>query len=196
MGTVAEQRRGLRIREHLAPVRQLAGIDRHADPAHRVQIDVVEHLAQVLPLLHPHPVLAGDRAAEVDAESEDLARQLLGAPQFAFDPAIEEDERVQVAIARMEDVGDPDPVLFAEPLDLRQSLAEARARHDAVLHDVVRAQPPHRRERALAALPDAHPVVRVAGDVFEVGLRLPDDFQQQFALGGDLLLLALQLDDQ
>ena len=72
-------------------------------------------------------MLAGDRAAELDAEGEDLGGQLLGALDGAVLAAVEEDQRMQVAVAGVEDVGDPDAALGAEAVDFAQRLAEAGA---------------------------------------------------------------------
>ena len=85
-------------------------------------------------------MLAGDRAAERDAEVEDLAARRSAArsasPGIAL---VVEDERVQVAVAGVEDVADAHAVLDCQLADPPQHLGQARARHDAVLHVVARA---------------------------------------------------------
>ena len=74
------------------------------------------------------------------------------------------DERVQVAVAGVEDVGDLQPVLGGELVDPAQHLGQPRARDHAVLDVVGRRDPAHRRERRLARPPDQRPLVLVAGD--------------------------------
>ena len=95
-------------------------------------IGLVVHLAEELPLLQADAVLAGDRAAEADAEAEDLGRQDLGAIVRARLAAVVENQRVQVAVARVEDVGDANAVLARQCLDRRRALhraARAGRRH-------------------------------------------------------------------
>ena len=79
----------------------------------------------------------------------------LGALGLARDSLVVEHERMQVAVAGVEDARDPEPVLGAELGDPAQHLGQLRARNDAVLDVVARRDPPHRRERRLAAAPDA-----------------------------------------
>jgi len=51
-------------------------------------------------------VLAGDRAADLHAKLEDAAAELLGAMQFARLVRIEQDQRMQVAVAGVEHIRD------------------------------------------------------------------------------------------
>ena len=64
------------------------------------------------------------------------------------------DQRMQVAVAGMEHVADAQAAARLELADALEHLGQLRARHDAVLHVVVRRHAPHRRERALPPLPD------------------------------------------
>ena len=73
-------------------------------------------------------------------------------------------ERVQVAVARVEDVGDAHVVLLGQLLDARQHLGQLGARDHAVLHVVVGREPAHRGERRLARLPDQRALGLVLGD--------------------------------
>ena len=78
--------------------------------AHAVEIRGAVHLAEKGALLEADAVLAGDRSAEADAQAEDLGGQDFGAIVRACLTAIVEDQRVQVAVAGMEHVGDADAV--------------------------------------------------------------------------------------
>ncbi len=80
--------------------------------------------------------------------------ELLGPLRLALDRAVVEDERVEVAVAGVEDVADPEAVLGRELVDPPQHLGQLRARHDAVLDVVVGADPAHRGEGGLAPAPD------------------------------------------
>ena len=71
-------------------------------------------------------MLAGDRSAERDAQPEDLGGQRLGAIVRAGLASVEEDQRMQVAVAGVEDVGDADAVLRRQLLDGDQRLTQPR----------------------------------------------------------------------
>src|SRR6185436_8435212 len=103
---------------------------------------------------------------------EDLARQLLGALGLALDGAVVADEGVEVAVAGVEDVGHLHVVLGRELIDAVEHLGQLRARDDAVLDEVVRADAAHRRERRLAGLPEELALGLVARDPHVVGAAL------------------------
>jgi hypothetical protein len=65
-------------------------------------------------------VLAGDRAAVLDAQVQDRAGQLLGGALSSRRCVVVEHQRVQVAVAGVEHVGDPDAGLGRERRDLVQ----------------------------------------------------------------------------
>ena len=153
-----------RRREELAGVREPGRVECRAQALHRLEIVLAEHQRHRAGLVGADAVLAGDRAAGVDAGLEDLAREQLGALGLAVDAPVVEDERVQVAVARVEDVADAEPVLLRERVDPAQHLRQLRARHDAVLHVVVGADAAHRGEGRLASAPDGRAVGGVGRD--------------------------------
>src|SRR4029453_909159 len=124
-------------RELLAAVRQLLWIHRQTQAAHAVDGGRVVHLAEKLPLLESDAVLAGDRSAKPDAEADDFCSEHLGAIVRARFAAIVEDQRMEVAVAGMKDVGDANAVLPRQRLDGDQRLAKACARNDPILDDEV-----------------------------------------------------------
>ena len=97
------------------------GVERAAQPLERVEVGLGEHLRHVLLLVDADAVLAGDRAAGVQAGVEDQPGQLLGLLGLALDRAVVADERVQVAVAGVEDVGDDHAVLARPSSSMRSS---------------------------------------------------------------------------
>ena len=81
-----------------------------------------------LRLVRADAVLAGDRAAVLDAQVEDRARHLLGPLGLARHGVVEEHQRVQVAVAGVEDVGHPDAVLAADSSAMRRSTSGSAVR--------------------------------------------------------------------
>ena len=109
-------------------------------------------------------MLAGDRASVADADAEDVTGHLLGLLLFAGDTGVEEHERMEVAVAGVEDIGDPQAVLGSQIGDLLQDAGDLLARNDAVLHEVIAADPAHCGEGALAAFPHQLALGGVARD--------------------------------
>ena len=149
--------------EDLARVAQAGRVERAPDQLHRVQVVGAEHLRHVPGLVHPDPVLAGDRAAVLQARVQDRARHLLGRLGLTGHLVVVEHQRVQVPVAGVEHVRDADPGLGGQGGDPGQHRAERGPRHHAVLHDVRRADPADRGERRLAPGPDGRPLGRVVG---------------------------------
>src|SRR6267143_1651597 len=69
-----------------------------------------------------------------------------------------------VAVAGVKDVGDAQVVPGADRSDLRHDLRQSAARHDAVLHVVVRRESPQSAECALAPFPQALPFCLILGE--------------------------------
>ncbi len=70
--------------------------------------------AHLVDLLDADAVLAGDGAADLDAQLQDLAAELLGPLQLARVVGVVEDQRVQVAVAGVEHVGHRQAVLLGQ----------------------------------------------------------------------------------
>src|SRR4051812_1720672 len=151
-----------RRRHDLPWVGQPVGVERAAQLLERREVGLAEHLRHVALLVDADPVLAGDRAAGVHAGLEDLPRELLGALGVLV--GVVADERVQVAVPGVEDVGHAHAVLLPQLGDPAQHLGQLRAGDDAVLHVVGARDAPHGRERRLAGLPEAGGLLGVGGD--------------------------------
>ena len=70
------------------------------------------HAHQVA-LLHADAMLAGQAAADLDAELQDVGAELSRRVEAGRVVGVEHDQRMQVAVAGMEDVGDLQPVSVA-----------------------------------------------------------------------------------
>ena len=57
----------------------------------------------------PNSVLAGEAAAEIDAHFENRRAGLLGFDPLLIVVDVIEDQRMHVAVAGVEDIGDPEP---------------------------------------------------------------------------------------
>ena len=184
-----------RRRDHLARVGDPVRVEGAAQPLERLEVALGEHLRHRAGLVDADAVLAGERAARVEAGAEDRLGQDLRGLRLALRRVVE-DERVQVAVTRVEDVPDPEAVLARELADPPQHLGQLRPRHDAVLHVVVGRHPAHRRERALAAEPEQRALGVVARHAhLERAARAADSVDRGRVLL-DLHGDAVELDEQ
>src|SRR5262249_6435692 len=93
-------------REDLARVEQRIGVEHALHPLLLGQIRLVEHCRHEIALLDADPMLAGEHAAYLDAKLQDVRAERLRAFELAGIVRVVEDERVQIAVAGVEDVGD------------------------------------------------------------------------------------------
>ena len=98
-------------------------------------------------------MLAGQAAAHLDAGLENLAADFDRAPHLVRVAFVVEHDRMDIAVAGVEDIADREPIEAAEHRDHAQNVGQPRARHHAVLGGIVGRKPPDRAERALARLP-------------------------------------------
>ena len=127
-----------------APERPCPGFERRSGSntsrsAHIVASESArEDQIHVRQLVEPDAVLAGDRAAGVDARRHDLAHRDVHARRLVGVGRVVGDVRVQVAVAGVEHVADLHAMSLRRCVDLGEHLGQLRARHDRVLHDEVR----------------------------------------------------------
>ncbi len=132
----------------------------------------------------------------LQADAQDLGGQLLGAPLLALHVGVVEHQRVEVAVAGVEDVGDPQSALARHLGDAAQHLGQRRAGDDPVLDVVVRADPPDRGKGGLASLPEQRPLLVGLGDADLGRAHLAADPLHLAELVLALGPRAVQLDDQ
>src|SRR6185437_193283 len=111
-----------------------------------------------------HAVLSGQHAAHLHAQAKDVRTKALGLLELIALAGIVEDQRMQIAIARMEDVGDRQSAGLRHLADTAEYLRQAVARNGSVHAVVIRRDAPDRRERRLASRPELQPLALAAGD--------------------------------
>ena len=122
-----------------------------ADGVHGVHVGFVEEHGHVVPLFHADAVFAGDGAAKIDAQFEDFACQRFRMFEGTLGAAVVQNQRVEIAIPRMEDVGHVKAICLAEAVNLGQRFAQMGAGNHAVLHHVIGAEPADGRKVPLCA---------------------------------------------
>src|SRR5438105_3567140 len=108
----AELGAAMQGREHLAGVEQALGVEGAFEPLLLVQIDLGEHRRHQVALLDADAVLAGQHAADLDAELQNVRAEFFGALELTRLVGVVEDERMQIAVAGVEDIGDAQLVVL------------------------------------------------------------------------------------
>src|ERR1700680_3788163 len=104
-------------------------------------------------------MLARNRTALFDAEAEDLLACRAATLDLFGVAVIEQNERVQIAIAGMKNVADGEPVFFRDLLNKPQRRRNLAARHHSVVHVIRRTGASHCSERVLSPLPKPLPLL-------------------------------------
>ena len=172
-----------------------SGIEDAAHAHLLLEIGRVELERHEIALLDADPVLAGEAAADLDAELEDFLAHEFGLFHLARLVGVEHHQRMQIAVARMEHVGDAEPLRFGDLVDALQHIGQLAGRDRAVHADVI-GHAARGAEGGFAALPDRGALGFRLRDLD--GLRVErlgdgDDAAEHVV---DFLVGSLDLDDQ
>src|SRR5262245_6131819 len=99
---------GTSRREQLAWTEQARRVECVAEAGHYVEVLFGEHAVHEVELFEADAVLAGDAAAAGDALQQDFLASRQDALDFLRVPLVEEEDRVQVAVAGVEYIDDAD----------------------------------------------------------------------------------------
>src|SRR5690606_5544044 len=102
------------LRKYLPGIEEVLRIKRALHTHLVVEVDVGEHLRHQVPLLDADPVLAGQHAADLHAQAQYVGAEALRPVELARYIGVVEDQRMQIAVAGVEDIGDPQPIAFGE----------------------------------------------------------------------------------
>src|SRR6185312_6990559 len=129
-------------------------------------------------------------------ELENLAAERLRPRDLIGHVGVEEYERMQIAVARMEDIGATQAILAFHLPDRLQHRRETLAWNGAVHAVVVRRERAHRGKGGLAPRPEAQPFRLVAGDAAIGGSGAAQHGFHAQNLLRDLVLRAVGLAEQ
>ncbi len=125
----------------------------HLTPMLLFQIFVGKHHSHQIALFHADAMLAAEHAAHRNTQAQDVRAKGFGPFQLIVFHGVEHDQRMQIAIARVKHIADPQSVLFRQGRDFFQHAGQRLPRNGAVHAQHVGGQPPHRGKRGLAACP-------------------------------------------
>src|SRR5690348_8098016 len=144
----------MELGEDLAGIEQAARIEGAFQALLLIEVDLVEHGRHEVALFDANAVLARQHAADLDAKTQDVRAEFLSALELARLVRIVKDERVEVAVAGVKDVGAAQPVLLRELAHMRQHVRQALPRNGAVDAVVIGRNAANRGKSRLASGPE------------------------------------------
>ncbi len=149
-------------RKNFAGIQSSGGIKRRAHARHQRQVVRRKHQRHQFIFFHADAVLAGKRAAHLDAVPHDFAARRDHSLKLRAIALVEKNQRMQVAVAGMKNVADLQIVFPGDFRDAAEGFRQARARDHAVLHVVHRRDAPESAERFFPAFPEQSALAVVA----------------------------------
>ena len=140
--------------EDFCGIGKLERVEGGADALHGGEVWLGKHFGHGAFFVFADAVFAGDGAAGFDAKFENFCGESFGGFFLAGNAAVVENERMEIAVTGVENVGDAESGFAAEARDFAHHLRESGAGNDAVLHDVVGRDAAHGGEGGFAAFPD------------------------------------------
>src|SRR5664279_1604722 len=182
--------------EDLPGIGQVLGIEGPLHPELALDVRLRQHEAHGIHLLEAYAVLAADGPAQLDAKGEDFHACLHDPLLLLGIPPVEEDQRVQVPVARVEDVGNLQVVLLAHLRHLPQHGGQGGPRHRPVTDQVAGREARHGPEGAAPPGPQQGPLRVVLGDPHLPRPVLLAEADDGFALLLEVVLQSVDLDDE
>eukprot|EP01136_Pigoraptor_vietnamica_P010494 Opistho-1_new@48175 len=186
----------LQGRDDLAGVQQARGIEGGLERQHLRALGGRELHAHAVELLDAHAVFAGDRAAELHRGLQNLGTEQLATVQLVGVGGVEQDQRVQIAIAGMEDIGAAQAVLLLHLRNRQEDGRQVLARDGGVHAHVVGADAARGGEGVLAPAPELQALGLGLADLALRGAAVQQHGQHARDLLGHLLGRAVALAQQ
>jgi len=112
----------VQCRKDLARIQQAIWIEGAFEALLLLEVIIVEHRTHKVTLLNSNAVLARQNAADLDAKLKDFTPELFCFFQFTGVVGIIEDQRMQISIACMKDVGDTEAVMLGHLVHALQDM--------------------------------------------------------------------------
>src|SRR5437016_3189000 len=165
----------LRAGKHLVRIAAVLRIKHTTQRAHRVEVVLGELLLHEIYLFHTDAVLARHAAAEFNALVQNVVARRERAFHLIGIALIIQHQGMNIAVAGVKDIRDAQAVFPARRADEAHDLGQLRARHHAVLGEIIRTEPADSAERAFAAFPEQSAFVVVVRQTHFAGsIRFAD----------------------
>ena len=115
-----------------AGIKEVAGIEGAFQALLVFHIVFCKHFAHQIAFFDTNPVFAGQHAANLDTQPENIGTEFFSIIQFTGHVRIKQYQRMQIAVAGVEDIGNPEAVFFRQFLHAGQHIGQLPARDGAV----------------------------------------------------------------
>ena len=163
---------------------------------HQREIVRAEKIRHQVIFLHTHAVLAGNRAAHVDAGANNLRAGGNGAAELVAVASVERDQRMQVAISRVKNVADLESVFLADFFQAAQRFRQLGARNHAIHRVIGWRNAAHRAKGVFAAFPQQIALGGVARYAHLHGVVQAANVRHFSRVGFHFLAQAVDIDEQ
>lgn len=120
------------LRKYLAGVQQMLGVESTFDAHLLVKIGLVEHFRHQVALFDADAMFAGENPANLYAKPQDIRAEILRRLQFSRIVCVIKDERMKIAITRMEHISHTQAVFFRKRAHPREDTRQFLARNGAI----------------------------------------------------------------
>src|SRR6187549_1883236 len=151
-------------REYFARVEAHLGIERMLDAMLDLEVRRIELVRHEVALLEADTVLTRQHAADVDAQLQDLEAERFGALELTWNVGVVKDQRMQVAVAGVENVRDAEAIPLLHLDHGTQNARQLAPGNRAVHAVVVGAQAAYGRKRRLPPRPKCEPLALARRD--------------------------------
>src|SRR5262249_8339034 len=145
-------------RKHFSRIKELLCVKGAFDRNLVVKIDFRKHLGHEIAFFDADAMLAGEHAAVRNAKPQDVGAKFFRALELARLIRIIKNQRMQIAVARMEDVGDAEPMADRQFADSRKHGWKLPARDRAVHAKIIGREVADRWESRLPPGPKGKPL--------------------------------------
>src|SRR5438445_8861053 len=141
-------------RNDFTGITELLGIENLPEAIHDLQVIIGEQPGHAVFLFQANTVFAAQATTEINAGTEDRFPCLQHALDLLGIALVVQHQRVQIAIASVEDIGNTQTVGGTDLLEPAQGFGQACTRNHAVMRIIIRTQASYRPERLLTPLPE------------------------------------------
>src|SRR5688572_16070937 len=119
-GSLSYLRAGSAGRKHLGGIQESARVEDILHLHHDLKIAFAEDKVHELLLLNADAMFAAERSSGIHANFHDVAAHIENLVHLVLTPAVKQDQRMQVAVARVKDVRNRQAIAIGDPVDLGQ----------------------------------------------------------------------------
>ena len=143
----------VQMRKHLAGIQQMIGIKSAFQTLLLFHIIFGKLDRHQITFFNANAMFASQYTTHFDTAPQNIGAKILGPRQFARLVGIKQDQRVQIAVTRMKDIGHTQPVFLAECCHQHHHIGQTPPRDGAIHTQIIWRNPPDSRKSRFAPGP-------------------------------------------